>query len=102
MASSFPDIPEFAPQWSDPSDAALPWLRDVMHNPYPVSPLNATLDQPAFSEGATRAIRRLSMPIDGVRTTVHHGRVYLAAVTPELIAEMQRLTMELGATVLQD
>ena len=106
MAPTSADIPEFAPQWSDPSDAALPWLRDVMHNPYPVSPLNATLDQPAFSEGATRAIRRLSMPIDGVRTTVHHGHVYLSAVpaevTPELIAEMQRLTMELGATVLQD
>ena len=82
----------------------------MVHQPYAITPLNATLIQTSFSEGASRAIARLSMPIEGIRISVHHGYVYLApipvhAAPAEMEArfkEMQRITMELGATVLQD
>ena len=102
--------PVFEPEWRDPADAAAPWVRDIMHNPFPISPLNETLFQPAFEAGASAAISRLSMPVTDLRVTVHHGYVYLGSTpadgTPEELearfAEMQRLTMVLGATVLAD
>ena len=100
----------FPVRWDQADDAQMFWFRDVMHNPTPVSPLNATMFQPAFAEGASRAIAKLSMPIAGLRTSVQNGYVYLGLIpvmgTPEELAarfgEMQRLTMELGPTVLQD
>lgn len=100
----------FMPQWEDPSHSASFWFRDMMHFPVPVTPLNATLLQPAFSRGASAAISRMSMPITALTAGVHHGYVYLnprpfqgdAATTQARFAEMQRLTMELGATVLKD
>jgi len=102
--------PEFPIQWDDAADEQLFWFQDVMHNPMPVSPLNATLFQPAFSAGATRAIGRLSMPISGIRTSVQNGYVYLGRAPAEgspaeleaRFAEMQRLTMELAPTILKD
>ena len=86
------------------------WFRDVMHFPVPVTPLNATFLQPAFSRGASAAIARLSMPITALTVGVHHGHVFLcpspfqgdAAAMQARFGEMQRLTMELGATVLAD
>ncbi len=100
----------FAPQWQDPAHAEAFWLRDLMHFPVPVTPLNATFLQPAFSRGASAAIGRMSMPITGLTAGVHHGYVYLnpnpfqgdETTTRARFAEMQRLTMELGATVLKD
>ena len=100
----------FTPQWADPSHAAEFWFRDAMHFPAPVTPLNATFLQTAFSAGASAAIARLSMPITALTVGVHHGHVYLrprpfqgdAAATAARFAEMQRLTMEHGATVLRD
>lgn len=101
---------EFPIQWEDAADEQLFWFQDVMHNPLPITPLNATLFQPAFSSGASRAIGPLSMPISGLRVSVQNGYVYLGPVPvmaepAELearFAEMQRLTMELAPTVLQD
>ena len=66
--------------------------------------------QTAFEEGASAAIGRLSMPISGLRTTMQNGYLFLGPVpvlgTPEEMearfGEMQRLTMELAPTVLQD
>ena len=108
--STLADPTVFEPQWDDPDDASSPWFQDVMHNPAPITPLNATLFQPAFVAGTRLAFERLSMPVRGIRSTVHHGYVYLGAVsepeTPESLdarmAEMQRLTMVLGPTVLAD
>jgi pyruvate,water dikinase len=100
----------FAPQWQDPTHADSFWFRDAMHFPAPVTPLNATFFQPAFTRGASAAISRLSMPVTGLTIGVHHGYVYMnpvpfqgdEATTQARFAEMQRLTMELGATNLRD
>ena len=101
---------EFPVHWADPADAQLFWIRDVAHQPYAITPLNTTLIQTGFSEGASRAISRLSMPVDQIRNAAYNGYVYLAlhpvqGTPAELAArfqEMKRITMELGATVLQD
>lgn len=101
---------DFPIRWDDPADEQLFWFQDVMHNPLPISPINATLFSPAFAEGASRAIAQLSMPIEGLGVSVQNGYVYLGPMpvigTPEELearfGEMQRLTMELGATVLDD
>lgn len=101
---------DFPIRWEQPGDERQPWFQDVMHNPLPITPLTATLFQPSFSEGASRAISKLSMPIAGLRVSVQNGYVYLGRTpvegTPEELesrfGEMQRITMELGATVLKD
>ena len=101
---------EFSIQWDDATDEQLFWFRDVMHNPMPITPLNATLFQPAFSVGASRAMDRLSLPISEMRVSVQNGYVYLGGVPvmgePPVLearfADMQRITMELAPTVLQD
>ncbi len=106
-----PPIPaDFPVIWADPADAQAGWFQDNLHFPLAQTPLNATMVQPAFAEGASRAIAQLSMPISGLKTVVHNGYLYLSP-TPvmgepsELEArfeEMKRITMELGPTVLQD
>ena len=101
---------DFPIRWEHPADEEASWFADVMHNPLPITPLNATLFQPAFSEGASRAMARLSLPIEGIRTVVQNGYVYLgrsiAMGTPAELearfAEGQRITMELAPTVLRD
>ncbi|MBI5948845.1 MAG: hypothetical protein HY875_11970 [Chloroflexi bacterium] len=100
----------FPVAWDRPGDEQLFWIQDAMHLPHPLTPLDATLVQAAFSEGASRAIGRMSMPISGLRTGVFNGFSYIAPVpvmgTPGEMAarmeEMIRITMELGATVLRD
>ena len=101
---------DFPITWHDPLDEQDSWFQDTMHNPLPITPLNATMFQPGFSEGASRAIARLSLPIEGIRTNVQNGYVYLGRRTvkgtpAELAArmeEMQRIVMELASTVLKD
>jgi pyruvate,water dikinase len=101
---------DFPVQWGDADDEELFWFQDVMHNPLPITPLNATLFQPAFSAGASRRMDQLSMPISAIRSSIQNGYVYLGMVPlrgepAELearFAEMQRITMELAPTVLQD
>ena len=104
-------VPEgFSVILADPTDEQMFWFQDNMHFPLAVTPANATIFQTAFAEGTSRAIARLSMPIAGLKTAVHNGYLYLGPVpvhdTPEALAqrfaEMQRLTMELGSTVLAD
>jgi phosphohistidine swiveling domain-containing protein len=105
-----PTPPDFPVEWPEPGDEQGFWIQDRMHLPYAIAPLDATMVQAAFSEGASRAIARLSMPIAGLRVRVHNGYTYLGPEpvhgTPEEMeqrfGEMQRLTGELGATVLQD
>jgi pyruvate,water dikinase len=101
---------DFPISWEHPEDEQQTWFQDVMHNPLPITPLSATLFQRAFSQGASRAISRLSMPIAGIRVSVQNGYVYLGRTpvqgTPEELearfGEMKRITMELGATILKD
>ena len=101
---------DFPIEWNDPADEQLFWFQDNLHFPLPQTPLNATLYQPSFEIGASAAISKLSMPIEGLRTTVQNGYVFLAPVPvhgdpqqmQERFAEMQRLTIELAPTVLQD
>ena len=96
--------------WNDPADEQLFWFQDNLHFPLPLTPLNATLFQTAFEIGASAAVSRLSMPIEGLRTTTQNGYLFLGPVPVHgdqqqmeaRFAEMQRLTMELGPTVLQD
>ena len=96
-------------EWRAPEEALF-WFQDAMHLPHALTPLDATMLQPAFTEGASRAIARLSMPIDGLRAEVVNGYVYLSpqfvqgsrAELEARFAEMQRLTGELGLTVLED
>lgn len=104
------DAVGFFPQWQSPQQSGGFWFRDIMHNPLPITPMNASFMQPAFSRGASRAIAQLSMPITNLQASTHHGYVYLTAApfegSPDAVAarfeEMKRLTMVLGATVLQD
>ncbi|HJN91898.1 MAG TPA: hypothetical protein QGF05_04110, partial [Dehalococcoidia bacterium] len=110
MPQPLPLPDDFPVTWNQPGDEQRFWAWDAMHQPYPITPLNATLTQPGFSEGAARAIAKLSMPIDELRYSVQNGYSYTSPrpvlLPPEEMearfAEMQRLTMELGATVLQD
>ncbi|MEX2247915.1 MAG: PEP-utilizing enzyme [Dehalococcoidia bacterium] len=100
----------FPIHWEDPAYEQASWFQDVMHNPLPITPLNATLFQPAFAEGASRAFARLSLPIDGLRISVQNGYAYIGpspvmgepAELEARFAEGQHITMELGATVLKD
>jgi pyruvate,water dikinase len=100
----------FPIRWDDPAEAERPWFQDVMHFPLPETPMNATLFQPAFAEGASRAISKLSMPLTGLDAKVHNGYLYLgprmATGTPEemeaRMAEMQLRIMELCPTILRD
>lgn len=102
--------PAFDIEWSDPADEQLFWFQDNLHFPQPQTPLNGTLFQTAFEEGASAAIAKLSMPISGLRTNMQNGYLFMAPVpvhgTPEELGarfeEMKRLTMELAPTVLQD
>ena len=80
MSATVMSMPDFAPQWQRPEDESAFWFRDVMHNPAPITPLNASFLQPAFSRGASRAIDRLCLPITGLQISVHHGYVYICGV----------------------
>jgi pyruvate,water dikinase len=100
----------FPIRWDDPEHAKLTWFQDVMHNPLPVTPLNATLFQPAFAEGVSRSFARLMLPASGIRVSIQNGYVYLCtppfsddpAAMEARMGDMQRVTMEVGPTVLKD
>ncbi len=105
-----PIPPDFPVEWANPDDERLFWMQDRVHLPNALTPLDQTMVQTSFAEGASRAIARMSMPILGLRTGVHGGYLYLAPVpfmgTPEetgaRFEEMKRITGELGMTVLKD
>jgi len=108
MTGEIPPPVDFPITWAAPEDEQLFWFQDNLH--FPLTPMNDTLFQPAFEVGASAAIAKLSMPISGLRTTVQNGYLYLAPVpvmgTPEEMeahfGQMQQITMQLGATTLQD
>jgi len=49
--------------WGEPGLEELHWVWDQVHHPHPPTPLTATFEAPAFSEGTTKGFRALAMPI---------------------------------------
>jgi phosphohistidine swiveling domain-containing protein len=72
--------PPFPFEWSRPEHRNLYWFRDRMHFPHPCTPLSASIDAPAFSEGTTAGYRALGAPVR-VHVSTPNGYWYLA---PEL------------------
>ncbi len=112
VVNTGPDVSgaDFPIVWDDPAQAQASWFQDVMHNPLPITPLSATMYQPAFAEGASRAIARLMLPIVAINKSVQNGFVYLSpepfstdpSALEARLAEAQRVTMELAPTILRD
>jgi pyruvate,water dikinase len=55
----------------------LHWSWDQMHHPHPKTPLTATFEVPAFSEGGTRGFQALGIRVN-YRTFTANGYVYSA------------------------
>ncbi len=72
-SSVLPVPADFPVDWDDPADEQLFWFQDNLHFPLPQTPLNSTMFQPAFAIGTSRAIAALSMPIEGLRTSMQNG-----------------------------
>jgi phosphohistidine swiveling domain-containing protein len=66
----------FPVQWPDPAMESLYWTWDQVHFPHPVTPLTATLETPAFTEGASRGLQAISIPLN-FRQLSANGYVYL-------------------------
>ncbi len=61
--------------WHDPGLEAHFWMWDQVHRPHPVTPLTATFESPAMSEGSTRGFQALAMPMNFVNIQIN-GYVY--------------------------
>lgn len=69
-------IPDYFPvRWPDPAMEALYWAWDQVHHPHPKTPLTATFEAPAFSEGTSRGFQALALPIN-FRVFVVNGYWY--------------------------
>ncbi|MCL6646223.1 MAG: hypothetical protein K6U88_14895 [Dehalococcoidia bacterium] len=79
--------PSFPFEWSRPEHENLYWFRDRMHFPHPCTPLSASIDAPAFSEGTTAGYRALGAPVR-VHVFTPNGYWYLA---PELDVPLEDL-----------
>ena len=81
VAEPQPIIPadNFPITWETPEDAKLFWMADLMHWPHGLSPLQATLDAPAFFRGLNLAVQELCMPIRSLNFKVFNHYVYSAA-----------------------
>lgn len=49
--------------WPDPAMETMYWTWDQSHYPHPTTPLTATFEAPAFSEGASRGFQALAIPL---------------------------------------
>ncbi|OGO49445.1 MAG: hypothetical protein A2148_08175 [Chloroflexi bacterium RBG_16_68_14] len=65
----------FPVRWPDPTRQSLYWIWDQVHHPHPNTPLTATFEAPAFSEGTTRGFQALAIPIT-YHTIVVNGYWY--------------------------
>jgi pyruvate,water dikinase len=69
-------IPESFPfEWPDPGLEAHFWTWDQVHQPHPVTPLTATYESPAMSEGSSRGFQALAMPMNFASTQIN-GYIY--------------------------
>lgn len=69
----------FPVKWETPEDAGLFWEVDMMHWPHGMSPLQATMDLPAFIRGFNLAAQELCMPMREVKFKVFNNYAYRAA-----------------------
>ncbi len=69
-------VPESFPfEWPEPGLEAHFWTWDQVHQPHPVTPLTATYESTAMSEGSTRGFQALAMPMNFVNISIN-GYVY--------------------------
>ncbi len=69
-------VPDHFPvQWPEPAMQSLYWIWDQVHHPHPKTPLSATFEASAFSEGTTHGFQALAMPIN-YHTFVANGYWY--------------------------
>ncbi len=93
MESSFPF------EWSRPEHQHLYWFRDRMHFPHPSTPLSASIDAPAFSEGTTAGYRALGAPVR-VHVFTPNGYWYLAPELDVPIDDLPRVREDAIARML--
>jgi phosphohistidine swiveling domain-containing protein len=67
----------FPVHWPDPALESLYWTWDQVHYPHPVTPLTATLETPAFIEGASFGFQAIGIPLN-FRHFTANGYIYLA------------------------
>ncbi len=67
----------FPVQWPDPAMESLYWTWDQEHFPHPVTPLTATMESPAFAEGASRGFQAVGIPMN-LRHFTANGYTYLS------------------------
>jgi rifampicin phosphotransferase len=93
---------DFPVTWEDPDDAGLFWLRQRMHFPEPMTPLDEWFLHTEF-EGATRATQVYDLPIfaKGRRfNTYAYAAIAPLPLPPEELADMGRRAQEkLGAAM---
>jgi len=58
-------------EWPDPGLESHFWTWDQVHQPHPVTPLTATFESPAMSEGSSRGFQALAMPLNLVSMTIN-------------------------------
>jgi len=69
-------VPDYFPvEWPEPALQTMHWTWDQVHHPHPKTPLTATFEAPAFSEGASRGFQALSLPLNW-RALVVNGYWY--------------------------
>lgn len=93
MESSFPF------EWNHPDHQRLYWFRDRMHFPHPCTPLSASIDAPAFSEGTTAGYRALGAPVR-VHVFTPNGYWYLAPELDVSLDDLPRVREEAIARML--
>ncbi|MEX1193693.1 MAG: PEP-utilizing enzyme [Dehalococcoidia bacterium] len=71
---------DFPIEWEAPEDANLFWQVDLMHWPHGLSPLQATMDLPAFIRGFNLAGQELCMPFRSIRFEAFNNYAYRAVV----------------------
>jgi pyruvate,water dikinase len=92
----------FPVKWDSPADAKQFWQVDMMHWPHGVSPLQASMDLPAFIRGFNKAAQELCLPVKQVRFNIFNHYAYRSAEpwsTDE--AEMGARMQQMQAKMMQ-
>ncbi|MDZ4278219.1 MAG: hypothetical protein U1B78_03675, partial [Dehalococcoidia bacterium] len=72
---SIPVLDYFPVRWPDPAMEHLHWSWDQVHHPHPETPLTATFEAPACSEGSSRGFQALKIPAN-YRIFIANGYSY--------------------------
>ncbi len=97
--------PDFPVTWKDPSDAKKFWLQDIMHAPFPITPVTQVIGGTYIAEGFTKAYKEYSIPLR-VDVGFQNGYYYMAMTpieaTPEEMAELGKQSQEKCEQVVVD